>query len=141
MTDDATPPPVDDQELLARFVIFSRWIRTSDLTVRPDAFIPHPWPDLSVTRHVGLSEEELWQIGQGVADQRPEATLYGRADIRALNVRARSLRIEPTPEPRNHANISGWPTDKPAQKSIAQLLAAAAKYAPKPPATPEDETH
>lgn len=119
-------PPVTDDELLARFVLFSRWIR-SDKTVRPDAFIPHPYPDLSVTRHEGLPEPELWQLGQEVATLR-NLTLYGRADVRARAVKAQSLSIQPTPEPRNHANINGWPPDKPAQKIIAQEIAAAAEY-------------
>jgi hypothetical protein len=132
MSGKATPPPVADEELLARFVLFSRWVRTRDQTIRPDAFIPHPWPDLSVTRHLGLSEAELWQLGQEVASQRP-ARLYGRADVQASTVRRQSLRIAPTPEPRNHANVTDWPADKPAQKIIAQVIAAAARYVPKPP--------
>ena len=38
------------------------------------------------------------------------------------------LDIHPTPEPRNHANIIGWPKEKPAQKIIAQEIAAAATF-------------
>jgi hypothetical protein len=132
MSDEVTLPPITDDEWVARFVLFSKWIRNSDHTVRPDAFIPFPWPDLSVTRHIGLSEAELWELGQAVADQRP-ATLYGRADVQALTVKRQSLRFVPTAEPKNHANITGWPADKPAQKIIAQELAAAAKFVLKPP--------
>ena len=47
-----------DDESLARFIFQRNYIR-SDQTVKPNAFIPHPWPDLSVTRHFGLTEEEL----------------------------------------------------------------------------------
>jgi len=126
MTDENTLPLVNDHEWLARFILFSNWIR-GDQTIRPDAFIPHPYPDLSVTRHVGLLESELWQIGQTVANKRP-AKLYGRADVQALTVKAQSLRIEPTPEPRNHANITGWPADKPGQKIIAIEIAAVAQF-------------
>jgi hypothetical protein len=78
-----------------------------------------------------LSTDEIWQIGQEVADSRP-ATLYGRADIQALHIKRQSLRIIPTAEPRNHANVTDWPKDKPAQKIIAQELAAVAHYVPKP---------
>jgi hypothetical protein len=124
-------PQVIDKEFLARFILFGRWVRSSDSTVRPDAFIPYPYPDLSVTRHIGLSVDEIWQLGQAVADSRP-AMLHGRADIQALHVKRQFLRIVPTPEPKNHANIIGWPKDKPAQKIIAQELAAAAHYMPKP---------
>jgi hypothetical protein len=140
MSSEAIPWPVADEEQLARFVLFSRYIRPSDQTVRPEAFIPHPWPELSVTRHLGLAEAELWELGQAVANLRA-VTLYGRADVRASTVRRQSLRIEPTPEPRNHANITGWPANKPAQKIIALEIAAASKYVPNPPGTPEDETH
>lgn len=126
MTEQPTPPPVTDDEWLARFIMFARWLR-ADRTVRPDAFIPHPWPDLSVTRHLGLDEDELWRIGQNAADQRT-LPLHGRADIRARAIRKRRLDIHPTPEPRNHANITGWPKDKPAQKIIAQEIAATATF-------------
>ncbi len=129
MSNKTELPPIANDELLARFVLFSKWIR-DDKTVRPDAFIPHPYPNLSVTRHRELSEFALWQIGQGIADK-SSRNLYGRADIQSLVVKARSLRIEPTPEPKNHANITGWPADKPGQKIIAQEIAATARFVPK----------
>lgn len=129
MSNKTELPPIADDELLARFVLFSDWIR-HDQTVRPNAFIPHPYPNLSVTRHRELSEFALWQIGQGIADKRSH-NLYGRADIQAITVKAHPLRIEPTPEPKNHANITGWPADKPGQKIIAQEIAATARFVPK----------
>jgi hypothetical protein len=116
---------------MALFILFRDWIRKNDqsVRVRPGAFILHSY--LSVTRHRGLSEAELWQIGQEVVDKRPTATLYGRADLQAISVFKKFLRIEPTPEPKNHANITGWPADKPSQKIIAQDLAAKARFVPK----------
>lgn len=69
------------EELLARYVLYSKWVR-SDQTVRADAFIPYPYPDLSVTRHVGLTEEEIWGLGEEVAGKRG-LRLYGRADVAA----------------------------------------------------------
>jgi len=131
MTGETTLPPITEDEWLARFVLFRRWIRSSDRSVRPDAFIPHPYPNLSVTRHVGLAEVVLWQIGQEIADTRP-ARLHGRADFQAHTVTKRLLCIAPTPEPKNHANITGWPPDKPSQKIIAQEIAAEAQFMPKP---------
>lgn len=120
--------PVAADEQLARFVLFSKWLR-SDETVRSEAFMPHPHVDLSVTRHQSLSEHEIWSTGQGVAGVRG-ATLYGRADIRASDALRQSLDVESAPVPNNpnHANIIGWPEQKPAQKVIALQLAAAAKY-------------
>lgn len=115
-------------EQLARFIFFSKWLR-SDETVRPEAFMPHPYVDLSVTRHQALSEQEIWEIGQSVGVIR-QATLYGRADIRASDALRQSLGVESAPVPSNpnHANIIGWPEQKPAQKIIALQLAAAARY-------------
>jgi hypothetical protein len=127
MTDIPTLPSVSEDEWMARFILFRHWIRKSDPPVRPDAFIPHPYPGLSVTRHIDLSETELWRIGQEIADKRP-ATLYGRADLQAISVIKKCLRIVPTPEPKNHADITGWPADKPSQKIIAQEIAAEARF-------------
>ena len=82
--------------------------------------------------HVGLSQAELWwRLGQDVADQRP-ATLYGRADVKAADVRRHKLRIIPTATPRNHANITDWPAEKSAQKRVAQEIAATATFVPSP---------
>jgi hypothetical protein len=129
MIGGSAPSAVADEEGLARFILYSNWIRNSDKTVRPDAFIPYPYPDLSVTRHINLSEEALWNVGQHVADAR-SGKLYGRADIYASTARRQRLRIDPAPVPNNpnHANIDGWPADKPAQKIIALQLAADSAY-------------
>ena len=133
MTARKTSTELSDDELLARFVFYSRWIRNSDQTVRPDAFIPHPYPDLSVTRHTGFSEQQIWNVGWAVAVGRT-VTLYGRADIFASKIRHQSLDVlpDPVPENQNHATILGWPKDKSAQKSIALQLAANSQYRSKP---------
>jgi hypothetical protein len=67
MTLSEPPPAVTDEELLARFVLFSRWVRP-DRTLRPDGFMPSPDAKLSITRHRGISEMALWQIGQATRD-------------------------------------------------------------------------
>jgi hypothetical protein len=122
--------PASADELLARFIFQSNHIR-GDHSVKQNAFIPYPKPNLSVTRHLGLAESELWEIGRKMADSRP-ATLYGRADVHASTITAQSLKIVPTATPRNHANITGWPPDKPSQKIIAQEIAAAAQFVASP---------
>lgn len=60
---------VASDERLARFILHRSHLR-QDWTVKPDAFIPHPWPDLSVTRQLQLSEPELWNIAKIVASKR-----------------------------------------------------------------------
>lgn len=115
-------------ERLARFILFSKWFR-SDATVRPEAFMPYPHVDLSVTRHQSLSEQEIWAVGEGVAAVR-RATLYGRADIYVADILKQSLKVvaAPVQSNPNHANIIDWPEKKPVQKIIALQLAAVAKY-------------
>ena len=127
--------PVDSDEYLARFIVYRKWIRNSDNSVKQDAFIPHPHEELSVTRHSrpkNLSKSEIWVIGERVAETR-KATLYGRADIQTVHVRGQNLdvipnQIEGNP---NHANIIRWPSEKALQKNIAQQLAAVSQYIPK----------
>lgn len=43
-------PEVDRTETLSRFVVSSRHIRNSNETVKADAFVPHPYEELSVNR-------------------------------------------------------------------------------------------
>jgi len=126
MTNEETDKSVSSDELLARFILFKSHMR-QDWTVRPDAFIPYPWPDLSVTRHLQLQDSELWKIGQTVA-QVSKKILHGRADFSASVARKHKLSVvaDPVPDNPNHAIISGWPLDKPSQKSIAQEISASA---------------
>ena len=132
MSGDGSLPPMSANEWLARFVTVKGWIR-ADNTIRQDAFIPPRDLNLSVTRHLKLSQDQLWKIGQGVVDaisEKHHARLFGRADLTAGAVLKAALRTEPAPIPGNphHTHIAGWPTDKPAQKNIAQQLAAGAKF-------------
>lgn len=130
MTTTDPPLGVADDELLARFILFNRWVR-KDGTLRQDGFMPQPLDlKLSVTRHIDLSDLALWQLGQAVADAIPTAILYGRADLKVVDVKRQTLQVDvaPLPENLNHANIAGWPPDKPAQKIIAIELAASARF-------------
>lgn len=133
MTAENMPAVVADEEKLSRFILSSKLIRNIDQTVKPDAFIPHPYPDLSATRHLYLSEVAIWGKGQGVADTRGKP-LYGRADFYAHDARKQLLEIQSDPSLNNpnHANIVNWPADKPSQKIIAQQLAADSVYHAKP---------
>lgn len=122
MNDEQTTVQSDD--LLARFILHKRYFR-EDNTIRPDAFIPHPYQDLSVTRHINLNENQLYNIGIKIAAPQNK-TLHGRADILSSTVLNLNLSIKPDPvrDNPNHTNISGWPAEKSEQKSIAQQIAA-----------------
>jgi hypothetical protein len=125
---DAFDPglPLEDQELLARYILFRSRVR-ADGTLKPKTFMPHPYPDLSVTRHDALTEEEIWQRGKRVAKDGP---LYGRADTSAFVYRAEGLSAKPDPSACNkqHMSIVGWPADKPSQKLSAIKIAARSRY-------------
>ncbi|MCM0083936.1 hypothetical protein L4X63_20345 [Geomonas sp. Red32] len=139
MTTANVDQEVCETETLARFIVQSSYIRRASNTVKQDAFIPHPHDDLSVTRHLELSEENLWEIGAGVALER-EKTLYGRADNLASDYNRMNLHILPDPIPPteqnignpNHAVVKGWPADKPSQKMLALEIASKAKFTPAP---------
>ncbi|MBI1902177.1 MAG: hypothetical protein HYS13_13840 [Planctomycetia bacterium] len=133
MIDPANVPAVGTEKLLARYVLQRSHIRRSNQTVKPDAFMPHPHTDMSVTRHWSATEAELWSVGEAVADASGK-TLHGRGDIRAEICVGQALSViaDPTPDNPNHANVAGWPTDKPRQKAVAQEIAATAQYVDKP---------
>ena len=125
---DAAGNPVPDDEMLARFVLEKSWIR-KDNTIKQDAFKPPNDLQLSVTRHTGISAEQLNETGKAVAAKRL-LQFHGRADIQARMVVKSALKAVawPLADNMNHAHITGWPADKASQKTIAQLLAADAKF-------------
>ncbi len=135
MSDSENDSAIASDEWLARFIHYQRYIR-QDRTVRADAFIPHPYPDLSVTRRLKLSADELWSIGRDVARQ-INRTLHGRVDAQVFVFQRQQLQVvaDPVQDNPNHANVIGWPVDKPAQKIIAQQIAAAASKVLTPPQT------
>lgn len=128
-------PQVGGDEQLARFVLHSTHVR-QDNTLRADPFIPHPYPDLSVTRHLSLNDLEIRDRGEMVARQTGKS-LKGRADTAAQIYLGQRLRVvaDPTPENPQHANVTGWPSGKPAQKILALEIAAQSTFIPVQPST------
>ena len=84
--------------------------------------------ELSITGHLSATDEEIWAVGGEVAIETGKS-LYGRGDVLASNCQTLMLAVNAAPLPSNpnHAHIGGWPPDKPAQKNIAQQIAAKAK--------------
>jgi hypothetical protein len=120
-------------ELLARYIVFSDYIR-QDRTIKPNAFMPQKDSlELSVTRHISLTENDLWNIGREII-RYSERTLYGRADVETGHAIAQKLSVMPQPVPNNpnHANIIGWPIEKNAQKMCALEIANAAHFVVNP---------
>ena len=81
MIDPSNIPVVADNELLARFIVYSDKKR-SDGTVKHKLFLPYKLVELSVNRHREATAEETWQAGYDVAAERGR-TLHGLANIRA----------------------------------------------------------
>ena len=133
MLDPAQVPAVASEEMLARFVLFSAHFRKANATVKPDAFMPHPRVELSITRHLEATTAELWREGGRVAALRALA-LYGRADVLTEIFETQRLRVvpEPIPENPNHADVIDWPADKPQQKMKATVIASRAQFVPRP---------
>ena len=124
MIDPLNVPDVSDNELLARFVLYSNEIR-ADGTVKPKLFLPYSLIELSVNRHREATDDETWQAGRDVSFQRSR-TLYGLANIRASNCRFESVEVAARPilgNP-NHADVVGYPERKEDQMAIATKLAA-----------------
>lgn len=135
LTEPFSQERVDNMELIARFVVRKEWVR-ADNTVRPDAFVPPQDLNLSVTRHISLSIEDLWNRGLVFAETQAKA-LLGRIDAAAENIRAaRQPDIDVVPHPilgnPQHAHIVGWPSTKPEQKLIAQRISAQSVFVQPP---------
>lgn len=131
MIENDVPDFIAPEECLSRYILQSNHIRKVDNTLKQDAFIPHPREDLSVTRHLNLGQEAIWAIGADVARQTGKK-LYGRADNHAATYVEQKLSVLPAPIPgnHNHANVTGWPADKPSQKMIALEIAARSQFVP-----------
>jgi hypothetical protein len=135
MIDPRHVPEVDSDEKLARFILSKRHIRSSDDTIKPDAFVPHPHNELSVTRHRDATVKEIWDVDKAITEVQ-QRTLHGRRDTVAAAFLERGLGLQADPiighsnlpDNPNHANVTGWPkNDKGRQRLLALEVAAQAK--------------
>jgi hypothetical protein len=120
---------VANHEQVSRFLLFKRWFSRESKRVKAEAFIPHPYIELSVSCTESLSVDAIWSLGQAVVEQRSDSVrLYGRGDLKAATVRAQKLEITRDDNPKYHANITDWPNEgKAVQRMIAIELAAESK--------------
>jgi len=95
MLDPSNIPEVSPQETLTRYVTSRNHFRKDSQTVKPDAFIPHPHSELSLTRLLHLSDEEIWSIGNDVATARVPAKVL-RGWHKNFKFRHRLCPITPT---------------------------------------------
>ncbi len=141
MIDPDNVPDVEQDEMLARFVLEKKLIYYEDKSAKPRLFYPYKYVELSVNRHRDCIESEVWEFGFGVAKFRNKQ-LHGRCDITvadctfdSLSVIAKPIKNDPkgVPDNPNHSNIVGYPDNKEDQMSLAQKLAARASKQVVPP--------
>ena len=127
------PAPVAENEPLTRFLVHRDWFGTNPPRVKHQAFMPHPYVELSVTRSQHFLDADLWAIGGEVARQQSK-NLHGRGDVGNAAVLAAGLVTNPDEPPIGHAIIVGWPTltgekkiDKDQQKIYALQISGQAK--------------
>jgi hypothetical protein len=70
----------------------------------------------------GLTDTDIWSIGEDVAKTRGQA-LYGRGDIKSNYISEIDLILDIDDTPPRHANIIGWPEKDVEQQQLALKLA------------------
>lgn len=135
MLDDRNVPPVDWDEVVARYLVNRRNIR-ADKTIKPDEFVPYKYVDLSVNRHRECTDEEIWIFGEQVARQRGKL-LLGRTDLLVADCQIEPLKVveKPIDQNPNHADVTGYPSAKAEQKALALKMAANASVLVSKPGT------
>jgi len=114
-------------ERLSRFIFQKTYYRSSDLSVRHNAFMPNRNGETSVYRTSELEDDTIYNIGKNFVADIINKPLLGRADIIATNVFQKNLQVLSIPQPHpRHANITSWPEDKSERKLIAVELASEA---------------
>jgi hypothetical protein len=92
--------------------------------VKYAAFLPDKNGETSVFRTSGITNNEIWEIGDCEVSIKRGKPILGRADIGINNVISKDLEVVPREPPLRHANIIGWPDERSKQKIIAIELAS-----------------
>lgn len=112
------PSIIGDDEQVARY-LFSDKVSWRD-------FMPSIGKNLSVTRHYGLSEADLWDIGLSVANTRGK-TLRAKADFAVIQCRIFGGDVVADPiigVNEYHAEVTGWTGSKDERMALAKHLCA-----------------
>ena len=117
-------PPLDSLEILSRFILQTNWFSSSENRVKYAAFLPDKNGETSVFRTSGITNNEIWEIGDCEVSIKRGKPILGRADIGINNVISKDLEVVPREPPLRHANIIGWPDERSKQKIIAIELAS-----------------
>ncbi len=119
-----------NDEILARFVVYSDHVRKQDRSPKPDLFMPDRSHACSVFNLAGLVRDHaLKRTSDEVGMSRRGRPAYGYCPITIGAALATSAVIDPNDEPKHHVNIAGYPPANQPQliKDRALALAQAAK--------------
>jgi len=117
----------DPAELIGRHITQKSYFRPSDGTVKHNAFMPNKNGETSVYRINGLTNQEIWAIGDRFVGAVIGKPILGHAEILADSILSKNLSIISKPKPHPlHADIMNWPESPSEKKSLAQKLAAGA---------------
>jgi hypothetical protein len=120
------PYELGTSEMVARFIYSSGRISVTKGRIKPPAFDPSPYAELSVVHSSNLLDSEVWETGLlTLSSQSGRSTIYGRADIpvKALTDQALKAILDNKPFPR-HTSVIGWPNslDENERKSLTKLI-------------------
>ncbi len=110
-------------EVVTRYILSRRHYAPTAGRIKYNALMPKN-NESSVYRIHDLSHDEIWSIGHNFVEKLSERTLYARGDLVASDVLETGLNIVPdTTQHPLHANIVGWPPEKPKKLILAKKLA------------------
>lgn len=100
-TKTSSPQPIEDNEPLGRYLLSKNYFSRKNSRVKYSAFMPPADLQLSVFRTQGLTEGEIWTLGEKeVVEKAPTPkTLYGRAEIISSYVKKVGLGLDPDNTP------------------------------------------
>ena len=120
-------PDPAPSEATSRYIRQSGHYAASTGRVKPGAL--HPTPSdhkTSVFRVQGLTERQIWSLGDVYVVLPSGNELRARAELSVKQIAGVGLRVESAEPPPRHANIVDWPGEKHQWMSRAQELAAVA---------------
>lgn len=126
---------ISQDEIITRFIFSSKHYSRTNKTVKFRTFMPpqiskEPTTysdNLSVYRISGISDKEVWQLGQEHV-QTEGRMIRARADISIENVYKNHLRVVPDKRPHErHANILPFPSDRLSCQRMATKLSLVSK--------------
>lgn len=128
-TDDNS---LTSSDTIARYIFDKNHFAAFTGRVKYPAFLP-PDGKTSVYRISGLTEKEIWDIGERYVAEVSGRTLRARGDLFVSDVLSVGLGVElETATHPLHANLIGWPTQKGQRILIAKKLEGKAQLVVKP---------